>query len=86
MKTGNSQILVSFVGGPGMDKLLEMEITLTGSPGKSRTQSIGSRLGTTPVQVPSSLTFTGHYSGTNHVFITGYFSDGTHKAVLDKDL
>ena len=85
-KPDDAHIMVSFVGGPGMDKLLEMEITVTDSQGKNRTQSIGSRLATIPVHVPSSHTFTGQYAGKNHVFITGYFSDSTPKVIFDKDI
>ncbi len=64
-------IMVSYTGGPGMDTLRGIEITLTDSQGKNRTQSIEPRPNATTVQVPSSLTFTGQYAGTNHVIITG---------------
>ncbi len=85
-KPDNFHILVAFVGGPGMDKLLEMEITVTDSQGRNRTQSIGSRETVTVLKAPSSQTFTGQYSGKNHVVITGYFSDGTRKVLVDKDV
>jgi len=85
-KPDNFHILVAFVGGPGMDKLLEMEITVTDSQGRNWTQSIGSRETMTALKAPSSQTFTGQYSGKNHVVIIGYFSDGTQKVVLDKDI
>jgi hypothetical protein len=74
------------MGGPGTDTLVELEVTVTDSNGKSMTRSLGSRLGTTPVQVNGSATFTGSYSGKAHVVATGYFSDGTHKVMLDTNL
>ena len=66
--------------------LLELEITVTDSQGKSVTLPIGHRLATTPVQIRSTETFTGSFSGKNHVFITGYFSDGTNRVVFDQDI
>ena len=69
-----------------MDTLPEMEITVTDSQGRNRTQSIGSRETVTVLKAPSSQTFTGQYSGKNHVVITGYFSDGTRKVLVDKDV
>lgn len=85
-KPDDSHISIAFVGAPGMDNVLELEITITDSQGKSRTQSIGSRLATTPVQIHATQTFTGSYAGKNHVFITGYFSDGSHRAIVDQDI
>jgi len=85
-KPDNSHITVAFIGAPGMDKLLELEITITDDQGKSRTQSIGSRLTTTPVQIRATQTFTGSYGGKDHVFVTGYFSDGSQRVVFDQDI
>jgi hypothetical protein len=85
-KPDASHITVAFIGAPGMDKLLELEITVTDSQGKSVTLPIGNRLATTPVQIRSTETFTGSFSGKNHVFITGYFSDGTNHVVFDQDI
>jgi hypothetical protein len=85
-KPDNFHILVAFVGGPGMDKLIGMEITVTDSRGRNWTQSIGSRETMTALKAPSSQTFTGQYSGKNHVVVTGYFSDGSQKVLIDKDI
>ena len=85
-KPDNSHITVAFTGAPGMDKLLELEITITDDKGKSRTQSIGSRLTTTPVQIRATQTFTGSYGGNDHVFVAGYFSDGSQRVVFDQDI
>ncbi len=82
----DTHISVAFTGASGMEGLLELEITVTDSKGKSVTRSMGSRLATTPVQIHSTYTFTGSYGGTNHVFITGYFSDGSHRTMVDRDI
>jgi len=82
----DTHITVAFVGAPGMEGLLELEMTVTDSNGKSVTMSKGSRLATTPIQIHSTETFTGHYSGTNHVLITGYFSDGSRRTLVDQDI
>jgi hypothetical protein len=85
-KPDDSHITIAFVGAPGMDNLLELEYTVTDSNGKSITMSKGSRLATTPIQVHATESFTGSYSGRNHVFVTGYFSDGSHRALIDRDI
>ncbi|MGB7787594.1 hypothetical protein [Methanoregula sp.] len=85
-KPDDSHITVAFVGAPGMDNLLELEITVTDSQGKSITLPIGNRLATTPVQIHATHTFTGSYSGKTHVFITGYFADGSNRVVVDQDI
>jgi hypothetical protein len=85
-KPDDSHITVAFVGAPGMDGLLELEMTVTDSNGKSVTLSKGSRLATTPIQVHATQSFTGSYSGKNHIFITGYFSNGSHRTLIDRDI
>ena len=85
-KPDDSHISVAFVGAPGMDGLLELEITVTDSNGKSMTLSKGSRLATTPIQVHATQSFTGSYGGKNHVFITGYFNDGSRRTLVDQDI
>jgi hypothetical protein len=84
-RTNGAHITVAFVGAPGMDNLMELEYTITDDNGKSRTTSKGSRLATTPIQVHATETFSGSYSGKNHVLVTGYFSDGSHKVLIDRD-
>jgi hypothetical protein len=85
-KPDDSHITVAFVGAPGMDNLLELEMTITDSNGKSVTMSKGSRLATTPIQIHATQTFSGSYGGKNHVFITGYFANGSHSVVVDQDI
>jgi hypothetical protein len=85
-KPDDSHISIAFVGAPGMDSLLELEMTVTDSNGKSVTMSKGSRLATTPIQIHATQTFTGSYAGKNHVIVTGYFANGTHSVVVDQNI
>lgn len=82
----DSHITIAFVGAPGMDNLIELEYTVTDDNGKIRTTTDGSRLATTPIQIHATESFTGAYSGKNHVVITGYFSDGSHRVLVEKDI
>ncbi|MDD1704109.1 MAG: hypothetical protein LUP97_02595 [Methanoregula sp.] len=86
VKFDPSHITVDYQGGPGTETLIELEITVTDSNKKTVTQSLGSRLATTPVRINSSATFTGSYSESSHVVVIGYFSDGTKKTMLDTTL
>lgn len=82
----STHISITYNGGPESEKIRELEITVTDSKGSTRTQSIGSRLATTPITVLSTNTLTGSYEGKDHVVITGWYSDGTHKVVYDGTL
>jgi hypothetical protein len=84
-KPDSSHITIAYVGPDDMSSLLELECTLTDDQGKSLTQSIGSKLATTPVKLHATKTITGAYAGKNHVYITGYYIDGTHKTIVDQD-
>jgi hypothetical protein len=79
----NNHITIAFHGGAGMDSLIEMEVTITDSAGKSQTQSMGSRLATTPIRTGATLTVTGAFSGKDQVQVTGYFSDGSKRTIVD---
>jgi len=85
-KMDDSHISVAYVGAEGMANPLELEITLTDSNGRSLTQSIVPRDNTTALQVHSTRTFTGSYSGKNHIMVTGYFPDGSNKTLVNKDI
>ncbi|PKL68280.1 MAG: hypothetical protein CVV30_10165 [Methanomicrobiales archaeon HGW-Methanomicrobiales-1] len=81
-----THILITYPGSPQTDKLVEMEISVTDSKGQVKTESMGSRLATTPIQYGGSHTFTGNFDGNDRVFITGYFSDGSQKTIIDTTL
>jgi hypothetical protein len=78
-----THIIVTYQGGPNMEKIMELETMVTDSHGASRTQSIGSRLATTPITIQGTNTMTGAYEGQDHVVVTGYFADGSRKVLLD---
>jgi hypothetical protein len=79
----SSHILVTYPGSPQTDKLVELEISVTDSNGRVTTQSVGSRLATTPIRYGATHTITGSFDGKDRVFITGYFSDGSQKQIID---
>ena len=79
----SSHITIAYPGSVQTDKLVELEITITDSNGRVTTQSMGSRLATTPVRYGSSQTITGSFDGKDRVFVTGYFSDGSQKQIID---
>jgi hypothetical protein len=81
----STHITVAYVGPDDMASLLELEVALTDDQGKSLTKSIGSKLATTPIQLHATHTFTGAYAGKNRVVITGYYTDGTHRTIVDQD-
>ncbi|MFA4850464.1 MAG: hypothetical protein WC626_12120 [Methanoregula sp.] len=82
-KPDSSHILITYPGSPQTDKLVELEISVTDSNGGVTTKSMGSRLGTTPIQYGSSYSISGSFDGKNQVFVTGYFSDGSRKTIID---
>ena len=82
-KPDSSHILITYPGSPQTDKLVELEISVTDSNGRVTTKSMGSRLGTTPIQYGSSYSISGSFDGKDQVFVTGYFSDGSRKTIID---
>jgi hypothetical protein len=78
-----SHIVITYKGGENMMKILELETTVTDSTGKSQTRSIGSRLATTPITISGTNTITGPFDGKDQVMVTGYFTDGSHRVLLD---
>jgi hypothetical protein len=78
-----SHIQITYHGSLQTGKLVELEISITDSNGKVTTQSMGSRLATTPIPYGSSHTFTGSFDGKDRVFVTGFFSDGSQKPMID---
>ena len=79
----SSHILITYPGSLQTDKLVELEISITDSNGRVTTKSMGSRLATTPIQYGSSYTISGSFDGKDRVYVTGYFSDGSQKPIID---
>lgn len=78
-----SHIHITYHGSLKTDKLVELEVSITDSNGKVTTQSMGSRMATTPIPYGSSRTITGSFDGKDRVFVTGYFSDGSQQPMVD---
>jgi hypothetical protein len=79
----SSQIVITYPGSTRTDKLVELQISITDSNGRVTTQSMGSRQATTPIPYGSSRTITGAFNGKDRVLVTGYFSDGSQKLIID---
>ena len=78
-----SHIQITYHGSLETDKLAELEVFITNSNGKVTVQSMGSRMATTPIPYGSSRTITGSFDGKDRVFVTGYFSEGSQKPMID---
>jgi hypothetical protein len=81
-----AHILITYQGGPNMEKIMELETMVTDSSGASQTKSVGSRLATTPITIQGTNTLSGAFGGQDHVVVTGYFSDGSRRVLLDTTL
>lgn len=81
-----SSIVITYEGGPNMERIVELEITVTDSSGRSQTKSAGSRLATTPIPIKGTYTLTGDFSGPDHVIVMAHMSDGSRTLVLDQTI
>lgn len=79
----STHIVITYEGGPNMERIIELETTITDSDGKSQTKSAGSRLATTPIPIKGTYTLTGDFSGTDHVVVIAHMIDGSRSTVLD---
>ncbi len=82
-KPDSTKIVVTYTGSPDADLLMELSTTVTDSRGTGRLQSMGSRLGTTPVQRGATVTISGPFHEPAHVVCTGSFADGSSRTLLD---
>jgi hypothetical protein len=82
-RVGSEKLIVHFQGGEGLDNLMEIEITVTDSRGTSKTQSLGTRQATTPVQRYATSTFVGSFAGRTRVLAVGYSPNGSLTNLLD---
>ena len=83
LRIDSTKILITYAGGPDAGQLIELETTVIDSRGSVKTQSMNSRLDTTPVQRGGTDIFQGPYTEKVHVLIIGYFTNGTHRDILD---
>jgi len=82
-QSDNTHMKITYPGSTETSTLLELEVTVTDSGGKTQTQSIGDRHSTTPLKFGATLPLIGTFSGNDHVLVTGYFMDSSKKIVLD---
>jgi hypothetical protein len=82
-RVGSEKLIVHFQGGQEFENLMEIEITVTDSRGTSKTQSLGTRQATTPVQRYATSTFVGSFAENTHVFAVGYYPNGSMTTLLD---
>ena len=85
-KIDNAHILVTYLAGKDREMLMELDATVIDSRGKSSTQHLGDKLGTSPVTIGSAITFTGSYTGTSSVSVSGYYSDGSTRNILNTEV
>lgn len=85
-QTDSTHITIAYPGSTDTTDLVELEITVTDSTGKSQTRSIGSRLATMPIKFGATQTLSGTFDGNDHIMVTGYFLDGSQRHVLDTTL
>ena len=85
-QTDSTHMTIAYPGSTDTTDLIELEITVTDSTGKSQTRSIGSRLATMPIRFGTTETLAGTFDGNDRVMVTGYFLDGSQRHVLDTTL
>ena len=79
----SSHIVVTYLGGTDLERLIELDATVTDSQGKSSFQHIGSKTATSPIRIGGTIPFEGSYTGNNHVLIVGYYIDGSSRVLQD---
>ena len=82
-QSDSSHMKITYPGSTDTSTLLELEVTVTDSGGKTQTHSIGDRHSTTPLRFGATLPLTGTFSGNDQVLVTGYFMDSSKKILLD---
>jgi hypothetical protein len=82
-RTDSSHMMIAYPGSSDTSTLIELEATVTDSAGKTQTRSAGDHLSTTPLKFGATIPLTGTFNGNDHVLVTGYFLDGSHKLMLD---
>lgn len=84
-KTDDSHILVTYIGGASVP-LTEIDATVTDDRGRTSTQHLGDKLGTSSITIGSEIPFTGSYTGRNSVSVSGFFSDGSSRNILETEV
>lgn len=82
-KIDDSTIVITYTGGADAGRLMEIRTTITDDRGSVSTQTLGSRLETTPVQRGGTSTFHGPFKSPTHVITVGTFADGSFQGMFD---
>ena len=80
----SNNITVTYQGGQDAYLMNQLTATVRDNAGDTQTKTIGQLSGqTNPIEVGSSIIFTGEFSLQNHVVASGAFSDGVQQVLLD---
>jgi archaeal type IV pilus assembly protein PilA len=82
-QTDSGHIIITYQGGQDAGSLRQVTATVMDSAGTSQVDHMGLMQGSMPLDVGSSLTFTGAFAGKDHVVATGSFFDGSEQVILD---
>jgi hypothetical protein len=83
VQTDSTHIQIAYPGSTDTGSLLELEVTVTDSAGKTQTKSVGDRHSTTPLKFGATHSLAGTFDGNDRVLVTGYFMDGSQRLMLD---
>jgi len=82
-KTDDTHIVVTYLGGPDMEKIRAVQATVTNSRGVGNTKHLGDSLGTTSVSPGSKLTFEGVFAGSTQVSVIAFYGDGSQRTLFE---
>lgn len=79
----SSHIIITYQGGQDAGELVQLTATVTDSGGNSQTKDMIFFEKPTTSAVGMSVTFTGPFSGKDHLIVVGTFMDGVKQVILD---
>jgi hypothetical protein len=85
-QTDSNHITVTNLGGQDAGMMSQLTVTVSDSAGNSQTKSMIFFEQKTPSDGGISVTFTGAFSGQDHVIAVGTFDDGVKQVLLDTNV
>jgi len=82
----SNHIIVTYLGGQDADELVVLSATVTDGAGNSQEKDMIFFEATNLSRVGLSLTFTGAFSGQDHVIVVGTFMGGEKQVLLDTNV
>ena len=82
-QTDAGTMIVTYQGGRDAGSVTGITTTVTDSSGESQTKVMGSKGGTTPLEIGNNVTFKGEFVGKDFIVSTAWFTDGTEQVILD---